>query len=271
MEEKKTKEKRFINSILLLEPNNKFSNYLKVNLEWLEYRTFVGFNYNDGISLLESHVPDLILLETNLGKKSGVKVLHYIKEHHTYKDIPIIIISSSTSRKTFLDVYALGVDDYILKPFDFDTLLGRIKKLESGFELEHKLTLKKTKRDLNLELIDKNICLTILGEIGDWVLDAYRKAIIETNILKNPYQEFIIDLHFQKSFNKGKLKIITDLLKIIPRSMPRIITGRNYSNLITLDVDYAKQLFLTMNDFTKFIAWTKDFDPSHSKKSPQKK
>lgn len=74
--------------------------------------------------------PDLILLDLNLPKMDGKEVLREIKEDENLKCIPVIILTTSTSKKDLLETYKHNANCYITKPFDFDHLLKVIKNIE---------------------------------------------------------------------------------------------------------------------------------------------
>lgn len=64
--------------------------------------------------------PDLILLDLNLPKKSGLEVLREIKIHPHLKRIPVIILTSSASHSDINTAYEMGANMYLLKPSNLD-------------------------------------------------------------------------------------------------------------------------------------------------------
>ncbi|NJK72873.1 MAG: response regulator [Oscillatoriales cyanobacterium RU_3_3] len=63
--------------------------------------------------------PDLILLDLNLPKKSGVEVLEEIKTDTDLKLIPVVILTTSAAQEDILKSYSLHANCYITKPVDF--------------------------------------------------------------------------------------------------------------------------------------------------------
>jgi CheY-like chemotaxis protein len=71
--------------------------------------------------------PELILLNLNLPKMSGVEVLAAIRSDEALKDIPTVMFSSSALDADRAKCLALGARDFITKPFRFDDLLEAVK------------------------------------------------------------------------------------------------------------------------------------------------
>ena len=65
---------------------------------------------------LGSPLPDIIILDLNLPKKDGREVLKEIKENNNLKNIPVIILTTSSAEKDILRAYDLHANAYIIKP-----------------------------------------------------------------------------------------------------------------------------------------------------------
>ncbi len=79
--------------------------------------------------------PDLILLDLNLPKKSGVEVLEEIKTDHNLKLIPVVIFSTSSAPEDIFKSYSLHANCYITKPVDF-VQFTKVVRLIEEFWLE---------------------------------------------------------------------------------------------------------------------------------------
>ena len=81
--------------------------------------------------LTDKHqVPDLVLLDINLPKKSGHDVLEYIKNSDRYKQIPVIMLTTSSAEQDILNSYKNHVNCYITKPIDVTDFMAAISKIE---------------------------------------------------------------------------------------------------------------------------------------------
>lgn len=81
-------------------------------------------NYADAVAFLEKHEVSLLLLDINLGGKSGFDLCRKIRENY---DLPIFFISARTSDDDVLIALNIGGDDYIKKPYTLSVLLAKVK------------------------------------------------------------------------------------------------------------------------------------------------
>ena len=75
-------------------------------------------------------LPDLILLDINLPKKNGQEVLQFIKTHDSLKQIPVIMLTTSSSDRDVIASYRNHANCYIMKPVDVDNFMEVITRIE---------------------------------------------------------------------------------------------------------------------------------------------
>lgn len=75
---------------------------------------------------LAARVPDVVLLDVNLGGEDGLSLARYLREHH---DLGIIMVTAAGDVVDRVVGLEVGADDYIAKPFDPRELLARLKSL----------------------------------------------------------------------------------------------------------------------------------------------
>ncbi|MEP7165435.1 MAG: response regulator [Ferruginibacter sp.] len=75
-------------------------------------------------------LPDLVLLDINLPKKNGHEVLQYIKGSDDLKQIPVIMLTTSSSQKDILESYRNYVNCYITKSVDVNDFIKAVAKIE---------------------------------------------------------------------------------------------------------------------------------------------
>ncbi len=72
--------------------------------------------------------PDLILLDIMMPEMDGFEVCRELKSNKDTKDIPIIFLTAKSDRKSVISGLSLGASDYLIKPFEKDDVLIRIRK-----------------------------------------------------------------------------------------------------------------------------------------------
>ncbi|MEJ7692642.1 response regulator [Daejeonella sp.] len=74
--------------------------------------------------------PDMVLLDINLPKKNGHQVLKFIKDNDDLRQIPVIILTTSSSPADINEAYRNYVNCFITKPVDADNFLDLITTIE---------------------------------------------------------------------------------------------------------------------------------------------
>lgn len=74
--------------------------------------------------------PDLVLLDLNLPRKNGREVLAEIKGSPTLRQIPVLIMTSSTSEEDVAEAYSLNANCYITKPGDLRDYVHVVRAIE---------------------------------------------------------------------------------------------------------------------------------------------
>ncbi len=78
----------------------------------------------------QSPYPDLILLDLNMPKKDGREALKEIKQDKKFRQIPIVVLTTSKAEEDIVKTYDLGVNSYISKPVTFDGMSKVVKTLD---------------------------------------------------------------------------------------------------------------------------------------------
>ncbi len=75
-------------------------------------------------------MPTLVLLDINLPKMSGHEVLRHIKRSEKHKQVPVIMLTTSSSERDILSAYKHYANCYITKPIDISEFMVAIAKIE---------------------------------------------------------------------------------------------------------------------------------------------
>lgn len=111
-------------TVLIIEDEKNIQTFMVKVLKQHEYRVLYADSGIQGLELIRSQCPDIILLDLGLPDINGDDI---IREVRTWTSIPIIVISARTAEKDKVCSLDLGADDYITKPFGTSELLARIR------------------------------------------------------------------------------------------------------------------------------------------------
>lgn len=99
-------------------------NFVENGVEVLEYLSTINTKE-------EKKYPKFILLDLNMPKKDGREVLKELKQHPSFKKIPVVIFSTTNNEQEMRRCYELGANSYITKPNSFESLLRTVAALRS--------------------------------------------------------------------------------------------------------------------------------------------
>ena len=112
--------------ILLIEDDIKICRILELKLRNENYLFDIANDGNTGYSLVLKNEYHIILLDLMLPEISGEDLCKKIR---TVSNVPIMVISAKSSTLSKINLFDIGADDYMTKPFDIDELIARIKVL----------------------------------------------------------------------------------------------------------------------------------------------
>ena len=95
------------------------------------YEVATANSARDGFDRIHRQVPHLILLDVNLPDRDGLQMCQALREHHEYRQIPIIMMTGYGDKDAVVTGLRAGADDYLAKPFRLQELLARINAVLS--------------------------------------------------------------------------------------------------------------------------------------------
>ena len=101
-------------SVLIIEDEKSICDFIGKTLDSHEYKVTAANNGKDGLALITSSLPDLVLLDLGLPDMDGMDIIRKTRE---WSSLPIIVISARTQEKEKVQALDAGADDYITKPF----------------------------------------------------------------------------------------------------------------------------------------------------------
>ena len=114
-------------NILLVEDEKELNDILKTYLESEGYNVYQCFNGEEGLKAYNQNKIDLVLSDIMMPVVDGFKLAESIRNEDA--SVPIIFISAKDDKLSKKFGYKLLIDDYIVKPFDIDEVLMKIKAL----------------------------------------------------------------------------------------------------------------------------------------------
>lgn len=109
--------------ILVVDDDPKIRRLLKVELK-SHFRTIEASNAVEALDIVEKRKPWLVLLDLMLPDMDGLELLRRIRE---VSPVPVVVVSAKTTDMDRISGLKLGADDYVVKPFNTDELVERIK------------------------------------------------------------------------------------------------------------------------------------------------
>ncbi|OGX52298.1 MAG: hypothetical protein A3G37_03440 [Omnitrophica WOR_2 bacterium RIFCSPLOWO2_12_FULL_46_30] len=102
---------------------------VKFRLEANGYEISLAHDGQQALEAARKEKPDLIILDLMLPKMDGYKVCGLLKKDARYAGIPIIIFSAKAQEDNIKLCQEMGADAYIVKPFEPQVLLDKIREL----------------------------------------------------------------------------------------------------------------------------------------------
>jgi signal transduction histidine kinase/DNA-binding response OmpR family regulator len=114
--------------LLIVEDNDEMRFYLKEILG--DHVTMAEARHGrEALKWLNSNVPDLIISDVMMPEMDGYEFLSHLKSSTAYRGIPVVMLTARASEEDLMHGLGLGVDDYMIKPFNAKELKVRIHNL----------------------------------------------------------------------------------------------------------------------------------------------
>ncbi|MCH5273735.1 MAG: response regulator transcription factor [Lachnospiraceae bacterium] len=120
-------------AILIIEDDVEINDMLRILLCQNGYQTISAYSGTEGV-LVHGKEISLILLDLMLPGRSGEEIIRELKQKH---NVPVIVMSAIHDVNKKVDLFSLGADDYVTKPFHHEELLARIAaRLRTGADMK---------------------------------------------------------------------------------------------------------------------------------------
>lgn len=174
-------------TILVIDDDELSRRFARALLKETGYTIVLADHVNTGLARARERLPALILLDLVMDHATGFEFLERRRLVAGLEEVPVIVASSLNDRTSVAKAIALGARDYILKPFDKDTLLSKLNKLVGSPEF-HSRTFKEEERPraqirLNGTLThvsEHGVVLEAPTKIGDDAFIKIRSKLLDT-------------------------------------------------------------------------------------------
>jgi two-component system, OmpR family, response regulator MprA len=112
--------------ILIIEDDEAIVKVLRRGLAYDGYQVDAAYDGESGLSLARDHNPDLVILDWMLPGMDGLDVAQRLR---TGGNVPILILTAKDTVQDRVQGLDAGADDYMVKPFELDELLARVRAL----------------------------------------------------------------------------------------------------------------------------------------------
>ena len=113
--------------ILLVEDDNNFGSILRDYLILHSYETTLAKNGIEGLEKFRKHNYDLCILDVMMPFKDGFSLASDIRAIND--EVPLIFLTAKSLKEDVIKGFKIGADDYLIKPFDSEILLFKIKSI----------------------------------------------------------------------------------------------------------------------------------------------
>jgi two-component system, OmpR family, alkaline phosphatase synthesis response regulator PhoP len=116
--------------VLVVEDDKFLMSAYRAKLERSGYEVHMASDGDEALSVLETLVPDIILLDLVMPRKDGFATLGEIRQKDALKSVPVIVASNLGQKEDIDKATGLGATDYIIKSdLSMDDLIGKIEKV----------------------------------------------------------------------------------------------------------------------------------------------
>jgi signal transduction histidine kinase/DNA-binding response OmpR family regulator len=124
--------------VLIVEDNAELRRYIREYLE-NDYRVAEAADGVEGLDRAFSMLPDLVITDIMMPRMDGVELCRRLKNDDRTSHIPVIVLTARASGESKMEALETGGDDYIIKPFEVEELVVRVRNLiETRRELREK-------------------------------------------------------------------------------------------------------------------------------------
>lgn len=155
-----------MSKILVVDDDEAINELIKINLELFGYDVVTAKDGMQGYTLAKQEMPDLIVLDVMMPEVDGYTVAKRVRENTNTKDIPILMLTALNMLENKIKGFDLGIDDYLVKPFEMEELKARVRALLKRINaIPESLATKEILTVGNVTLMPETYSVKIINEV----------------------------------------------------------------------------------------------------------
>ena len=132
-----------MSKVLIIEDEEDIRANIQDLLEIHDYEVITAGNGKDGIELVLTTSPELIICDINMPIMNGLDLIKELRQHPEFYTIPFLFLTANASEDSIRLGMSLGADDYITKPYKGTELIRAVEiRLEKSRKMKELLTTK---------------------------------------------------------------------------------------------------------------------------------
>lgn len=243
--------------ILIIDDSNFICKQVKTVLEPRNYIVQKANSAKTGLEFLEKEDFDLLILDMQLPDMHGIKVLEKVRKQTRFINLPIVVLSGTSTPDIVRNCLKNGASDFLKKPFVFEEFILKID-LWIDYYKQKKENREKTQE---LEYINKNL-----------------KELVDDEVKKNKEKDKLMILKSRQIQMGEMIAMIAhqwrqplNAIAMVVNFIELRVQTNNFDKKIILDTtskinDYIQHLSKTIDDFRDFFKPKKDMQKSNFEK-----
>ena len=130
------REQASIQTVMVVEDFDDTRRMMRRFLESGGYGVLEAANGHEAVEVARREHPSLILMDLNMPVLDGFAAALRIRQQEPLRDVPIVAVTAYDSAESRAAARAVGCNDYLAKPVEYDQLLSLVGRLTAGKRLE---------------------------------------------------------------------------------------------------------------------------------------
>ncbi len=197
--------------MLVVEDHIELNAFIAQAFEENGFKVITAFDGRQALTMMQDNIPDIVITDLMMPDMNGEELVDAIKNSDTFEHIPVIVLSAKGQLNSKVDLYQLGADNYLTKPFQLqellaiaDSTLKQRKRLRDSFLADY---LNKPQRPEQNDVIAEEASNNNVQQYIDYILEHLDSPDLNVNTMGK---------HFNLGRNRlqREIKIITGLTPV---------------------------------------------------------